>query len=114
MRSNIQHPTSNIQEKPKLQAPKRNRTDRLEFGVWAFLGNWNLRFGISPLLVLALATAIIPARALAQRPMGIDVSSYEGGSINWATAKSSGSIAFAWAKATEGLTVNDADFTINE
>ncbi len=49
----------------------------------------------------------------AQRPLGIDVSSYQGGSIGWASVKNSG-VSFAWAKATEGLTVNDADFTINE
>ncbi|MDB6056640.1 MAG: glycoside hydrolase family 25, partial [Verrucomicrobiales bacterium] len=46
------------------------------------------------------------------RPLGVDVSSYQGPSINWATAKANG-ISFAWAKATEGLTVDDADFTIN-
>ncbi len=45
--------------------------------------------------------------------MGLDVSSCQGGSIDWPTVKSSG-ISFTWTKATEGLTLNDADFTINE
>ncbi len=62
---------------------------------------------------LALLFLLFTALAsFAQRPVGVDVSSYQGASINWATAKANG-ISFAWAKATEGLTVNDADFTIN-
>ena len=40
-----------------------------------------------------------PGQALAQRPLGIDVSSYQG-AINWPTVKNNG-ITFAWAKATE-------------
>lgn len=51
--------------------------------------------------------------ALAQKPLGIDVSSYQGGSINWNSVKSGGYI-FAWTKATEGLGYFDADFIINE
>jgi autotransporter-associated beta strand protein len=54
-----------------------------------------------------------PGRALAQRPMGIDVSSYQGGGINWTSVKGAG-IAFAWSKATEGTGYIDADFAINE
>src|SRR3984957_20829584 len=56
---------------------------------------------------------------LAQRPLGIDVSSYQGSAdspptnINWTSVKSSG-IAFAWAKATESTDYIDADFTYNE
>ena len=49
--------------------------------------------------------------ALAQRPLGVDVSHYDG-TINWTNVKSSG-ISFAWAKATEGVTISDAYFTIN-
>ncbi|HEX3799898.1 MAG TPA: GH25 family lysozyme [Verrucomicrobiae bacterium] len=55
---------------------------------------------------------------MAQRPLGIDVSSFQGSAqtpatnINWPQVKSAG-ISFAWAKATEGLTVNDADFSYN-
>jgi GH25 family lysozyme M1 (1,4-beta-N-acetylmuramidase) len=64
-------------------------------------------------ILVALGTALGARPALAQRPIGVDVSSYQGGSVNWASAKAGG-VSFAWAKATEGLTVNDADFTINE
>src|ERR1039457_1487497 len=49
----------------------------------------------------------------AQRPLGVDASRYQGGSINWTSVKNTG-VSFAWAKATEGLTVNDADFSINQ
>ena len=48
----------------------------------------------------------------AQRPLGIDVSSYQGSTINWTNVKSSG-VSFAWAKATEGVTVTDGDFAMN-
>src|SRR4051812_10065238 len=51
--------------------------------------------------------------AVGARPLGIDVSNAQGSGINWASVKSSGGVYFAWAKATEGLTFNDADFTIN-
>src|SRR5438093_11266117 len=64
-------------------------------------------------MVLMLEIGLGARRALAQRPLGIDVSSYQGSGINWSSVKSSG-VSFGWAKATEGLTVNDADFTINE
>src|SRR5437899_10061338 len=63
-------------------------------------------------IIVALGTALGARPGLAQRPIGVDVSSYQGGSVNWASAKAGG-VSFAWAKATEGLTVNDADFTIN-
>jgi autotransporter-associated beta strand protein len=53
-----------------------------------------------------------PSLSFAQRPLGIDVSSFQGGSVNWASVKGAGYI-FAWAKATEGATVNDADYTVN-
>jgi GH25 family lysozyme M1 (1,4-beta-N-acetylmuramidase) len=62
------------------------------------------------LVVLALLMRFGCLRAVAQRPMGTDVSSYQSASLNWASLKSNG-IAFAWAKATEGLTVNDSDYT---
>jgi len=70
---------------------------------------FNFRF-LSATAVLGLALA--PAPAWAQRPLGIDVSSYQGSDINWTNVKSSG-VSFAWAKATEGVTISDADFTIN-
>ncbi len=68
---------------------------------------------LASLLLTALFLALAGATALAQRPLGIDVSSYQGSGVNWTSVKNSGRV-FAWAKATEGLSVNDADFTINE
>src|ERR1051325_6657515 len=65
------------------------------------------------LLLAAIVTLLGAEPAAAQRPRGIDVSSYQGSSINWSSVKNSG-VVFAWAKATEGQTVNDSDFTINE
>jgi len=56
-------------------------------------------------------------RALAQRPLGIDVSGYQGSyqspptHITWASVPSS--IKFAWAKATEGTGGTDPDFSFN-
>lgn len=55
---------------------------------------------------------------LAQRPLGVDVSSYQGNSINWADVKNAG-YSFAWAKAAEGTLTDgfvgpDADFIVNE
>ena len=67
-------------------------------------------------LVLAaagLAMVAGPGQALAQRPLGVDVSSYQGGSINWTSVKGAG-ISFAWTKATEGTGYIDADFVTNE
>ena len=61
---------------------------------------------------MALAMSVVPERAMAQRPLGIDVSSFQS-SITWSSVKSSG-IAFAWSKATEGLTYQDAYFVGNE
>src|SRR5258706_1405404 len=65
-------------------------------------------------VLFALAMVIGPGTALAQRPLGIDVSHYQG-SINWTSVKGSG-IVFAWAKATEGSGSggDDAYFTGNE
>src|SRR6188474_2638725 len=62
--------------------------------------------GIVPALVMTFGFV----RALAQRPLGTDVSHYQSASLNWSSLKSNG-IVFAWAKATEGLTVNDANYT---
>src|SRR5579884_1683211 len=60
----------------------------------------------------ALAVAFAPDHVLAQRPIGIDVSSYQG-QPNWTSVHNAG-IAFAWAKATEGTTIVDGDFAYNE
>src|SRR5437867_2972585 len=62
--------------------------------------------------VLALQILIAPDRAIAQRPLGIDVSDYQG-SINWTSVKGAG-ISFAWAKATEGTGTGQSTFTANE
>ncbi len=59
-----------------------------------------------------LVLAATPAFAL--RPIGIDVSNNQGTNFPWSTAKNTDGISFAWAKATEGFTFNDAAFTANE
>src|SRR5262245_8356825 len=64
------------------------------------------------LITAALLLAFGPGRAQAQRPLGVDVSHYQG-SINWTSVHNAG-YTFAWAKATEGTGFNDADFTANE
>jgi GH25 family lysozyme M1 (1,4-beta-N-acetylmuramidase) len=63
-----------------------------------------------PILTAAavLATTAINVDA---RPLGIDVSSYQG-TPNWSSIKSCG-WTFAWAKATEGATINDGDYRYN-
>ncbi len=49
-----------------------------------------------------LATAcVVTTSAKAQRPLGIDVSAYQGGSINWSSVYSDG-VRFAFARATTG------------
>jgi GH25 family lysozyme M1 (1,4-beta-N-acetylmuramidase) len=62
---------------------------------------------------LLLAAALTASTAVAQRPLGIDVSSYQGSGINWGSVRGGG-ISFAWAKATEGTTFTDPDFGINQ
>src|ERR1035437_8014738 len=47
----------------------------------------------------------------AQTILGIDVSSYQS-TVNWTQVKAAG-YTFAWAKATEGLTVTDAQYSNN-
>jgi GH25 family lysozyme M1 (1,4-beta-N-acetylmuramidase) len=72
------------------------------------------RFTTFLIFFFALGTLEI----FAQRPLGIDVSSYQGSdnspktNIVWTSVKNSG-VTFAWAKATEGVTVTDADFIYN-
>ncbi len=64
-------------------------------------------------VLIGVGIVVGPGQAVAQRPLGIDVSSYQGSGVNWTNVKNSG-VTFAWAKATEGTAVIDADFTINE
>jgi GH25 family lysozyme M1 (1,4-beta-N-acetylmuramidase) len=62
--------------------------------------------------MLGAALFTLPHAALAQRPLGIDVSHYQGANIVWQVVKSSG-ISFAYAKATEGDSYVDDAFTNN-
>src|SRR6478672_2673131 len=50
---------------------------------------------------------LFPGLALAQKPVGIDVSHYQL-TINWTSVKNAG-IAFAWAKATDGASSGGDD-----
>lgn len=64
----------------------------------------------------AIAGAIalsIGAQPVSARPVGVDVSSYQGSGVNWGSVKGGG-YTFGWAKATEGTYLQDADFSINE
>src|SRR5262245_24326543 len=63
-------------------------------------------------VLLGLGLVLGPRGALAQRPLGIDVSDYQG-NINWTMVKNSG-ISFAWTKATEGTGGGQTYFTANE
>jgi GH25 family lysozyme M1 (1,4-beta-N-acetylmuramidase) len=50
----------------------------------------------------AVALILGTDRALAARPVGIDVSDYQSSSINWSTLKNTYGISFGWAKISEG------------
>ena len=73
----------------------------------------SFKYSFAGIAGFALGFCILaaPKSALAQRPMGIDVSHYQG-IINWSNVAASG-IAFAWCKATEGLTYVDPTFVSN-
>jgi GH25 family lysozyme M1 (1,4-beta-N-acetylmuramidase) len=64
-----------------------------------------------PVLLLGLGLLAGPGRALAQRPLGIDVFQSRG-TIDWAIVKASG-ITFAWARATETLGSPDPTYYAN-
>ncbi|MEY2429175.1 MAG: hypothetical protein QOJ40_2060 [Verrucomicrobiota bacterium] len=64
-----------------------------------------------PITTTCILTVCLASTVMAQRPVGIDVSSYQG-SPNWGSIKSCG-WSFAWAKATEGVSINDADYRYN-
>src|SRR5580765_2778888 len=65
------------------------------------------------ILCLLIAILLLPSpRSLAQRPLGTDVSHYQG-TINWTTVKNGG-MKFAWTKATESTGYTDPYFTINQ
>ena len=61
-------------------------------------------------IIIALCVTLV-FKTQAQSIVGIDVSSYQG-TINWTQVKAAG-VTFAWAKATEGLTVTDAQYLNN-
>jgi lysozyme len=63
----------------------------------------------SAVLIVTATLATLPV--MAQRPLGIDVSSYQGG-INWSSVHSDG-VKFAYAKATEGTYFQDSTFNNN-
>ncbi|PWU10336.1 MAG: hypothetical protein C5B50_25740 [Verrucomicrobia bacterium] len=84
-----------------------NPVSSIQYPVTSFRFTFHVsRF--TPLLGVFL---LIPS-ALAQRPLGIDVSSYQG-SPNWSSVKGSG-VVFAYAKATEGVSINDSSFAYNQ
>lgn len=67
---------------------------------------------LRPTKILTVGAFFFSAVVLfAQRPLGIDVSTYQpDGNMNWSQIKSGG-ITFAWAKATEGATGSDDQYT---
>src|ERR1700761_737917 len=71
---------------------------------------------LSSICAAAMVLGLGAGHALAQRPLGVDVSDFQGSSINWTSVKGAG-ITFAWTKATQGAPgqyVSQASFTINE
>ncbi|HZQ48326.1 MAG TPA: GH25 family lysozyme, partial [Verrucomicrobiae bacterium] len=74
------------------------------------------RWGV---IMVCLVAIFLPQFALAQRPLGIDVSKYQGSgntngvtNIVWPSVKSDG-ITFAFARSTEGINYSDPDFPSN-
>ena len=53
------------------------------------------------IIAAALALAFVPGRAQANNILGIDVSAYQGGSINWTSVHNDG-VKFAFARAVTG------------
>jgi GH25 family lysozyme M1 (1,4-beta-N-acetylmuramidase) len=72
-----------------------------------------VRFIRMVMMVCALEMLVGPGRVMAQRPLGVDVSDFQGSGINWASVKASG-VSFAWTKATEGTFSTASTFTVNE
>jgi len=70
------------------------------------------RFSLRLTRKLALALYLVSQSVLlAARPLGIDVSTYQpDGNMDWPSIKSGG-ITFGWAKATEGSTGSDNQYT---
>ena len=80
--------------------------------VFEFLSCWRV-------IAVFLAAIFLPRFAPAQRPLGIDVSKYQGSgntngvtNIVWTSVKGDG-ITFAFARSTEGTDYSDPDFPFN-
>src|ERR1035441_1625613 len=73
--------------------------------------NFIFQFRRAALLIFFLAPGAV--ELFAQRPLGVDMTQFEAFQSNWTSVKNTG-VSFAWAKATEGLTVNDTTITNNE
>ncbi len=58
------------------------------------------------MIAAALAMAFVPGRAQANNILGIDVSAYQGSSINWSSVKADG-VVFAFARATTGYNYSE-------
>lgn len=74
------------------------------------MNSFRISFAEIAWLLLGFAILSAPKSAIAQRPLGIDVSAAQG-TINWSTVVTN-PVAFAWTKATETNTV-DPTFTNN-
>lgn len=64
-------------------------------------------------LIASIVVFISAITTHAQRPLGTDVSHYQGAGINWVNVKNAG-VTFAWAKATESTNFTDANFAGNQ
>lgn len=67
-------------------------------------------FAVGALLCFSVLLSI---PAVAQRPLGTDVSGFQSNTINWTTVKNAG-VVFAWTKATEGTYYSNPWFTLQE
>src|ERR1041384_5425764 len=81
-------------------------TSSARAGAWSC---WKL--GALALVATASSLFLCPGPAQAQRPLGIDVSHWQG-TITWSSVKNSG-IAFAFCKATDNTSYTDPTFTAN-
>ena len=63
--------------------------------------------------LVAFAVLMSAITTNAQRPLGTDVSHYQGSGINWTSVKNAG-VTFAWAKATESTFFIDGNFVGNQ
>ena len=79
---------------------------------------WRSRLLSTDGAMMALCASLVvlgAASAQAQRPLGVDVSDFQGTSINWTSVKTNG-VSFAWSKSTQGASgqyVSQASFSGN-